>query len=358
MNMSHLPLTQNTLSVTEVYTNLHGLQGLKVEANKDQALKKVAQQFEAMFLNMMLKSMRSANEVFSEDSLFDNKETETWNEMLDQQRALSLAHKNGIGIADAMYRQLSRQVAPTASNPGSEVENILHDLPARQPTQKNLSLPDSSANPAPLSRSPALPQEKQQIAAEAAEVRSSKADNAQRIAFAESPADYVRKVMPHAKKAGEKLGVDPCILVAQSALETGWGKYVLSNEKGESSHNLFNIKATSSWQDKKVMHQTLEFNNGVVYRESAEFRAYDSIQRSFEDYAVFISENGRYKQALQKAADSSDYIRELQSAGYATDPDYAQKVLAVATQVDHYLSQQRGSLEQPAATSTVVSSTL
>lgn len=312
MDMQSSPFTQKALSVTDVYTNLHGLQGLKVEANKDEALKKVAQQFEAMFLNMMMKSMRSANAAFSEGSLFESKETDTYNDMLDQQRALTLAHKNGIGIADAMYRQLSRQNAPVAPS-----EKPLDELPLRSKKYDNkisesidTSINTMKANPA--------------------------AAIVQRIAFADSPQDYVRKVMPYAKEAAAKLGVDPCILVAQSALETGWGKYVLTNEHGESSHNVFNIKATASWQDKKVAHQTLEFNNGVVYREAAEFRAYDSIQSSFEDYALFIGENGRYKNALEKANNNHDYVNELQRAGYATDPEYARKILAVADQVDHY----------------------
>lgn len=307
--MQHLPFTQKSLSVTDVYTNLHGLQGLKVEANKDEALKKVAQQFEAMFLNMMMKSMRSANEVFSENSLFNSKETETYNEMLDQQRALTLAHKNGIGIADAMYRQLSRSNSPTVPEKG------LHDLPARVPsTDKQVSVPLSPIKP-------------------------NKSATVQRIAFADSPQDYVRKVMPYAKDTADKLGVDASILVAQSALETGWGKYVLTNEHGQSSNNVFNIKATPGWQAKRVAHHTLEFNNGVVYREAAEFRAYDSVQGSFEDYALFIGENGRYKNALQKAGNNDEYIKQLQQAGYATDPDYANKVLAVANRVEQYIKE-------------------
>ncbi len=135
-------------------------------------------------------------------------------------------------------------------------------------------------------------------------------------------------MLPLAQKAAKVLGVNPAILVAQSALETGWGAKMTGAGQGKTSNNLFNIKADGRWQGGSVTVPTLEVKGGVAVRENAAFRAYDSIEGSFDDYVEFVSNNPRYQQAVS-CGDSEDYIRHLEAAGYATDPSYADKILNI-----------------------------
>ena len=135
-------------------------------------------------------------------------------------------------------------------------------------------------------------------------------------------------IAPHARRAAEELGVSPKVLIAQSALETGWGQHMMQRPDGSPAFNLFGIKADASWEGDKVTQSTLEFEGGVMNRRKAAFRAYDSAAESLQDYVNFIQQNPRYEQAL-KAADDRGYVHGLQQAGYATDPEYADKILAV-----------------------------
>lgn len=317
MDFKNIPFIEHATTKTDVYTNLHGLQSIKNEANRDEALKKVAQQFESLFVNMMMKNMRSANAVFEKDSLFDNDESRFYRDMLDQQRALTLSQGRGIGIADAMYRQLSR-------NYGSG------DV-----SSENLGAPTSihgaSLNSAPLKRL-----EKSSI--EAKNIESTRVEKPQnidekRISISDTPKDFVEKIIPFAKKAAEKLGVDHLVLVAQSALETGWGKYVLSNNQGESSFNLFNIKQGDNWKNETTQKESIEFKDGVVVREKGNFRVYSDIGESFSDYVDFVTNKDRYESAVALADDPKAFVNALHKAGYATDPEYSNKVLSVYERV-------------------------
>ena len=133
--------------------------------------------------------------------------------------------------------------------------------------------------------------------------------------------------MPLAEKAAGMLGVSPSVLLAQAALETGWGKFVTRDTaSGKSSFNLFNIKADSRWQGDAVQVQTLEYRGGVPEKEQARFRAYEDYADSFNDYVEFLQTNPRYQQALEQAEDPGRFVRELHAAGYATDPEYATKI--------------------------------
>ena len=134
---------------------------------------------------------------------------------------------------------------------------------------------------------------------------------------------------PNAQQAAKKLGVDDSVLLSQAALETGWGKSIIKTTDGQSSHNLFNIKADKSWHGQQTNVATLEFKDGVSKKEIAEFRSYPSYQESFNDYVDFIQNNPRYKDAIKMADKPEQYMRELQQAGYATDPDYANKVMKI-----------------------------
>ena len=124
------------------------------------------------------------------------------------------------------------------------------------------------------------------------------------------------------------MGIDPAVLVAQSALETGWGKKVIQADQG-SSFNLFGIKADGRWDGKAATVSTVEFRDGLAVLEKASFRAYDSLSGSFNDYVDFLKSNPRYQQALDKVSDNKEFLAELQDAGYATDPKYAEKILGI-----------------------------
>lgn len=136
---------------------------------------------------------------------------------------------------------------------------------------------------------------------------------------------FVRTIWPHAVRAGAQLGVDPQVLVAQSVLETGWGEHVRRSADGNNSFSLFGIKADQRWQGDRVSVSTLEFRDGTMQKEKAQFRAYDCVAEAFEDYVDFIQSSPRYQSVVQKAG-NDDYIELLQNAGYATDPDYAEKI--------------------------------
>ena len=139
-----------------------------------------------------------------------------------------------------------------------------------------------------------------------------------------------------AEKAAEKIGVEARYLVAQAALETGWGKSIIRQQDGSSSHNLFGIKTHNSWDGESARVQTTEYKGGKAVKEAASFRAYDSYAQSFDDYVSFLQNNGRYQGALNVTANPERFVRELQQAGYATDPNYARKVAQIARQMQTY----------------------
>ena len=211
MDIRQLPLIDHASSRADIYTNLQGLQGIKNEENKDEAIKKVAQQFESLFVNMMMKSMRDANAVFEKDSLFNSDEAKFYRDMLDQQRSLSLSQGRGIGIAEAMYRQLSGNSGAATGTP-----NTIESRPMNQTMPISTGKIDHKNN------------------------RAEQSSILDVIAKGEDIVErFVEHIAPMAKRAAEKLGVDHLLLVAQSALETGWGKYVIKDDQGNSSNNLF-----------------------------------------------------------------------------------------------------------------------
>ena len=144
-----------------------------------------------------------------------------------------------------------------------------------------------------------------------------------------SAEDFVRQLHPYAEQAAKELGVEPKVLLAQAALETGWGRSLIKNSDGSNSFNLFNIKADKSWQGKQAQVSTLEFEQGIAKKVNAGFRSYASFQESFQDYVDFIKNNPRYGDALKQAGNGERYLHELQRAGYATDPNYANKVMSI-----------------------------
>lgn len=288
----------NTPINTAVYTDFQGLTDLRREAgsNSQEALEKVAKQFEALFTQMMLKSMREAS---VGDGLFDNDQSRMYQDLYDKQIAVELSSKQGLGLADLLVQQMRGE---TAAASGS--------VEGQRDEGGNFAVPQRASN---LEFIPAVVQE------------SPAASPSNEASFAK-PESFINDLWPHAERAAKELGTEPQALLAQAALETGWGNATLRHADGSSSHNLFNIKADARWDGATVAKRTLEFEQGVGIRTLATFRSYGSYEESFNDYVQFLKSNPRYAPALKEAADPEAFVTGLQDAGYATDPDYASKI--------------------------------
>ncbi|MDH5446323.1 MAG: flagellar assembly peptidoglycan hydrolase FlgJ [Gammaproteobacteria bacterium] len=293
------------------YSDISGLNDLKREARSDQngALKEVAKQFESLFMNMMLKSMRDAS---MGDPIFDSNQSGMYRDMFDRQLALSMSQGRGMGLAEVLERQLSKQIPGmsdkdvTSSRSSAGYEHSSGPVKSVHSTNTPVGLVIQSK-----SESPRIV-ESMNITDEV----SSKQEK------------FIRELWPMAEEAAAELDTLPEVLIAQAALETGWGKHISKDQSG-SSHNLFNIKAGSDWDGEVVEKTTIEFYHGAPVKEVARFRAYDSYEDSFRDYVDFLKSSERYQPALRQAADPEKYIRGLHRAGYATDPAYADKILNI-----------------------------
>lgn len=363
----------NSVGSNLSYTDLNAMQQLKSgkQANDPGTLRRVAQQFESLFLNMMVKSMRDANEVFAEGNPLNSNQTRFYQDMHDNQLTMHLAERQGIGLADVLVRQLSKDKGNSGEVSGQAATAVDQSaLLARR------RLAIVSRNPALLGEAPAadskpadngtqplidgLPVRRDQSVSAPASAdwqplrarmaaerllpgSSSRIDNSNPPQRFNSPEEFASTMLPMAERAAERLGIDPHWLVAQAALETGWGKSIISGPQG-SSHNLFGIKAHGGWQGDSASVMTHEYRNGIKGAERASFRSYASYEQSFNDYVDFLQNNGRYRKALQTTADPAAFFRELQAAGYATDPQYARKVNQIARQLasDTRLAQQSG----------------
>jgi flagellar protein FlgJ len=272
----------------------NGVAGLKqsAKAGSPEALKQAATQFEAMFINMMMKSMRDAT---PQDGMLDSQQTKTFTTMLDQQMSQNLA-KRGVGLADVLVRQLGATAQAQALAIGGEQ-------------------PAAAANAALPIKAPA--------AAPVASVSS------------KNQAPHVRsfqdKLGADAELASKATGIPAKFMLGQAALESGWGKREIKNADGSASHNLFGIKAGAGWKGKVVNAVTTEYVNGVPQTRVEKFRAYDSYADSFKDYANLLANNPRYEKVLASAGDASKFAHGLQKAGYATDPHYAAKLSRIIT---------------------------
>jgi len=262
------------------------LEQLRAQARQspDQALKAAAQQFESVFLNMMLKSMREAT---PQEGMFDNEQTRMFTGMLDQQLAQNMASR-GVGLADIMVQQLSRNMASEAGKAGTV-----------QP-------PATSGAPRAQGMS-ALP--------------SAYSENAQQ--------DFVDRMLPYAVQASKATGVPTQLMLGQAALESGWGKREIRMPDGGNSFNLFGIKATAGWNGKVAEVMTTEYRNGIAYKQVERFRAYSSYAEAFQDHANLIGRSPRYAEVMQQSGNPAGMAMAIQRAGYATDPNYADKLARV-----------------------------
>ena len=280
----------------DVYTDFQGLSELRSRArnNSEDTLREVAGQFEALFIQMMLKSMRDAG---LGEGLLDSEHTKTYQAMFDKQISIDLSKRQGLGLAEMMVRQLSRA--------GAENGEAQPDAVPQSPTFQTLVRPAAGVRPA---------------------VRTSAAPAANTGWSADSPQAFVTQLWPHAERTARSLNIAPEALIAQAALETGWGKHVMTRPDGHSSFNLFGIKADARWTGDRVTSETIEFRDGLMRKERATFRAYASLAEGLADYADFLQSNPRYREALNKAGDAAGFAQALAAAGYATDPEYALKI--------------------------------
>jgi flagellar protein FlgJ len=269
--------TPADLSAASNYTDISGLESLKRDPNSPQAINAVAQQVEALFLQMMLKSMRDATAAQETDS----NEMGMYQDMFDKQVALSISQHADLGIGRLLKRQLQSRSAPGALKIGSAgTAPTAPQLPAALPT----------------------------------------------AAIAHSPAEFVNRIMPSIQRAASALGVDPQAMLAQAALETGWGQRMPRNADGSSSHNLFGIKAGDEWPGARATADTMEVVSGVASPRRTSFRAYGSIEESVNDFASLLKNSPRYRDVIAAGGSAKGYVETMAKSGYATDPDYGNKL--------------------------------
>jgi flagellar protein FlgJ len=289
-----------------------------------------ARQLESQFARMLIKSMRSAS--MGDPMLGDNT---TYREMYDQKLSDQLTKGRGLGLAPMIMRQLERstgQASPTASGGGLPLP-LQRNVPMALPVNADplLPLPARGAIPtiAPLTLAPTSHGVSLQATAPLAPPPPAPACDPDAPLDCSSPEAFVRSLWPHAQKTAAELGVPAKALIAQAALETGWGRRLVGSGHAVTSHNLFGIKAGAHWVGEKVSAATHEFVNGVRVAQRAAFRAYGSAGESFADYAHLLS-NPRYAAARGTGDDAQRFAQALQHAGYATDPSYAAKIAAIA----------------------------
>lgn len=361
------------------FTDLNRLNQFKVGGDTEQNIRKVAQEFESLFMNEMLKAMRSANAAFGEGNFMNSNESKTYQDMHDQQLAVTLSKEGrGIGLADVLVRQMSKIKQPSSRpNPFAQVEQSTAAASEAKAdkvassegfrddvallNRRRLAVPGKLADRLLAGIVPSTGEGEgkalagndwipAQAASTAAKDRGISLGNSDALtgrriaqpplapgkAAFSSPQEFVATMLPMAEAAAEKIGVDPRYLVAQAALETGWGKSIIRTGDGQSSHNLFGIKSHNSWDGESARVLTTEYKGGKAVREAANFRAYDSYAQSFDDYVSFLQNNGRYEKALSTTENPERFVKELQQAGYATDPHYARKISQIARKMQTY----------------------
>jgi flagellar protein FlgJ len=374
-------MTMEKLSASSNFLDLGGLDSLRVQAQKDEkgALKEAAKQFEGIFIQMLMKSMRDANAAFKSDNPMNSETTAFFEQMRDQQMSVDLSNKGMLGLAEMMVQQLDPDDSPITpasvlrGNSDYKVNPSMFVAPATELDKDTLdiiapkdqiaashsvitnsdtahSVIDSAESMRPMSAqlTNVLDGEQlnsvlrgEQLASQAVQVGKvlPQTDFAvpkpKGVAVSEftSPQHFISVLYPHAEKAAKTLGTSAEVLIAQSALETGWGQKVVRRNDGTMSHNLFNIKADKRWQGEKTSVNTLEFEKGIPVQQKADFRMYDDLEQSFSDFVSFIGQGDRYEDARKVASEPTQFIRALQKAGYATDPQYANKVINVMKSV-------------------------
>ena len=268
------------------YTDLNALAALKNAPASAATVKAVSEQVEALFLQMMLKSMRDAGEAAGEPT---SNETGMYQDMFDKQVALTLSKRQDLGIARLFERQLGGKAAGAAPAGAASSSQL----------KAKGALPDSRGRAAPPPTGANL---------------------------SEQASDFVQQVLPTIRQAAAAVGVNPLGMLAQAALETGWGQRMPRTADGNSSLNLFGVKAGSDWSGARAMADTVEISGGVAKQTRTAFRAYGSIEESVGDFARLLTSSPRYREAVATGSNAHAYVASIAKAGYATDPEYANKL--------------------------------
>lgn len=275
------------------------LGNLKAEAGKSspEAIKETAKQFESLFMRELIKSMREAS-ASTKSGMLDNAGSDLGTDLLDQQFAVQMSGQPG-GLSELIEQQLRQQLglAPTQQTSDSGKPDVV-ESPVSLKMATQLARPSGKSGRAP----------------------------------SENQANFVRQHSDIANQIEKESGIPASFMLGQAGHETGWGQYQIKTKGGAPSYNLFGIKAGASWSGKVAEVTTTEFINGVAQKRVARFRAYDSYEDSFKDYSRMISESPRYAKVRQQTDSAHAFASGLQKAGYATDPEYANKLSrAIAT---------------------------
>ena len=277
--MSVSPLGSSTNALAADGRSLNTLK-LQAGQNTPASIKEAAKQFESLFMRELIKSMREAT---MKSGMLESAGGDLGADLLDQQLSVHMSGMPG-GLSEMIARQLSQQTAPAASGAAAP------ETPARETAK-------------PLSLAPTGP-----------------------VKTSSSQAEFVQRHSAAAARVEKDSGLPSGFMLGQAGHETGWGRSEIRMKGGAPSHNLFGIKAGPGWNGKVAEVTTTEYINGTPRKVVAKFRAYDSYEASFRDYARLITESPRYAQASQQTASVQGYANGLQRAGYATDPAYAAKL--------------------------------
>ena len=290
-------------------TDFQSLNELKQEAKVDakKALPAVAKQFEGIFLKTLMKTMRTSEHFVDQSNPFRGRDSETFQELLDGQYVSNMTKSPaGIGIADMLTKQLGGSLDKTDTEQQGSLALLSKPFTLRKANTATPATGNASGQLFPST------------------AKNTKGDTAP-----ESIDNFIKSIWDKAKQAASIIGLDPKILIAQAALETGWGKFVAKGANGNSSNNLFNIKASHSDDENAIKIKTTEYIADTPIKVSASFRKYSSIEDSFDDYISLITGNQRYQNAVTNATNPERYVNELSKAGYATDPKYGSKILSI-----------------------------
>jgi flagellar protein FlgJ len=307
--------------------DVQGVNQLRLEAKQSspEALKAAAKQFEAVFMNMLMKSMREAT---PQEGLFDSEQTRMYTSMLDQQLTQRMASR-GIGLAEVMVRQLSGALtsAAAAANAAPDTGAAASVSPGSSSAAPDLLL--KLAPTVPLQTGPAAPLNAPGPVNQPNPGATGRSRNLPAHVDA-----FMQRLLPHAQAASASTGIPTHFMLGQAALETGWGKSEIRGSDGQQSHNLFGIKAGRGWQGRTTEVVTTEYVHGRAQKQVESFRAYDSYADAFRDYANMLRTQPRYQNVIAQAQDVAGFAHGLQQAGYATDPLYASKLMRVIRQFD------------------------
>lgn len=302
--------------------NAFDVQGLhQLNSNnisKNTALKTAAEQFESIFVRQLLSSMRKVNDLFKEDSIFDSKTTDFYQNMWDDQISINLSKGTLGGISDLLVKQLGGDPAQVQTQ-----HKPVNTLNIQQQQILNSDYPGQT-----------IPKSSTLINSE---IKADKIENKKSLESEvitepdkfSSPQQFIDFIKPLAMKMSEVLGIKPQFIVAQSALETGWGQFIIQSKVHGNSRNLFNIKDKSDWKGKTATKSTVEFDGVDLKQQHAKFRVYDNFKQSVDDFMNFITSDIRYQPLIKSGKNTELYLANLQKSGYATDPEYADKIAKI-----------------------------